>query len=253
MIATIHGETLHNHFHGNTLAEGDLFLLDSGAETAMGYAGDLSSTFPVSPRFNDRQRTIYELQLAAHEAAVAILAPGVPNRDVHFAAARVIADGMKDLGLMKGDTEEALAAGAHAMFFPCGVGPHDGSRRARHGGSRRGPGRLRRRGQEHPVRAQVAAAGARARARLRDHRRAGDLLHPPAHGSLAVAGHCAEFLDFDELDKWRDFGGVRNEEDYLITTGRRPPARSAETDDRGRGPGTARAEYERPVRGCGSF
>ena len=79
VIATIHGETLHNHVHGNTLAEGDLFLLDCGAETAMGYAGDLSSTFPVSPHFHDRQLTIYEIQLAAQQAAVVAWRPACPT------------------------------------------------------------------------------------------------------------------------------------------------------------------------------
>ena len=187
VIATIHGETLHNHDHGNTLADGDLFLLDCGAETAMGYAGDLSSTFPVSPRFDDRQLTIYELQLAAQKAAVATLAPGVPNRDVHFAAARVIADGMKDLGLMKGNTDDALAAGAHAMVFPCGVGHmmgldvHDmedlGEVWVGYDGE----------AEEHPVRAQVAATRASTRARLCHDRGARYLLHAPAHGSVAVA------------------------------------------------------------------
>jgi len=122
IIATIHGEILHNHVHTNTLSDGDLFVLDAGAETAMGYAGDLSSTFPVSPRFSDRQRIIYELQLAAQVTAVDALAPGVPFRDVHLTAARVIFDGLKGLGIMKGDTDEALAAGAHAMVFQCGTG-----------------------------------------------------------------------------------------------------------------------------------
>jgi Xaa-Pro aminopeptidase len=122
VIATVHGETLHNHYHGNTLKSGDLFLLDAGAETTRGYAGDLSSTFPVATRFTERQKTIYDIALASYRAAVDTIAPGVKNLDVHLNAARVIAAGMKDLGLMKGDTEEAVAAGAHAMFFPCGTG-----------------------------------------------------------------------------------------------------------------------------------
>jgi Xaa-Pro aminopeptidase len=217
VIATIHGETLHNHDHGNTLAEGDLFLLDCGAETAMGYAGDLSSTFPVSPRFDDRQLTIYELQLAAQEAAVAKLAPGVPNRDVHFAAARVIAEGMKDLGLMKGNTDDALAAGAHAMFFPCGVGHlmgldvhdmedlgevwvgYDGEAKSTQFGLKS----LRLARPLEPGFVLTVEPGIYFVPQLMDLWRSQD--------------HCAEFLDFDRLDEWRDFGGVRNEEDYLIT------------------------------------
>jgi Xaa-Pro aminopeptidase len=217
VIATIHGETLHNHDHSNTLSEGDLFLLDAGAETAMGYAGDLSSTFPVSPRFSGRQRTIYELQLASYEAAVAKLAPGVPNRDVHLAAARVIAEGMKDLGLMKGDIDEALAAGAHAMFFPCGVGHmmgldvHDmedlGEIHVGYGGEAKstqfGLKSLRLARELEPGFVLTVEPGI--------------YFIPQLMDLWRERNHCAEFLDFDALDQWRHFGGVRNEEDWLIT------------------------------------
>jgi len=217
VIATVHGETLHNHYHGNTLAEGDLFLLDAGAETAAGYAADLSSTFPVSPSFSERQRTIYEIQLAAHRAAVAKLAPGVANRDVHFAAARVIAEGMKDLDLMKGDVDEALAAGAHAMFFPCGVGHmmgldvHDmedlGEVHVGYGGEAKstqfGLKSLRLARELEPGFVVTIEPG---------------IYFIPQLMDLWRSRHqCADFLDFDALDEWRDFGGVRNEEDYLIT------------------------------------
>jgi len=218
VIATVHGETLHNHFHGNTIADGDLFLLDAGAETAMGYAGDLSSTFPVSRRFTDRQRMIYEVTLAAHHAAVSMLAPGVPNRDVHFAAARVIAEGMKALGLMKGDVDEALAAGAHAMFFPAGVGHmmgldvHDmedlGEVHVGYGGEAKstqfGLKSLRLARELEPGFVLTIEPGIYFVPQLMDLWRS--------------QNHCAEFLDFDALDQWRDFGGIRNEEDFLITS-----------------------------------
>ena len=122
VIATIHGETLHNHYHGNTLAPGDLFLLDCGAETAMHYAGDLSSTFPVDTTFDSRQKDVYQIVLDAHLAAVAAVKPGRPFREIHLLACRTIAEGLKGLGLMKGDLDEAVAQGAHAMFFQCGLG-----------------------------------------------------------------------------------------------------------------------------------
>ena len=122
VIATIHGETLHNHYHGNTLAAGRLFLLDCGAETPMHYAGDLSSTFPVSTAFDGRQKDVYQVVLEAHLAAVAAVAPGRPFRDIHLLACRTLAEGLKGLGLMKGDLDEAVARGAHAMFFQCGLG-----------------------------------------------------------------------------------------------------------------------------------
>jgi Xaa-Pro aminopeptidase len=218
VIATIHGETLHNHYHGNTLSAGDLFLLDAGAETAMGYAGDLSSTFPVSPTFSGRQRSIYELQLAAYDTAVAMLAPGVPNMEVHFAAARVIAEGMKDLGLMKGDIDDALEAGAHAMFFPCGVGHmmgldvHDmedlGEAHVGYGGE--------------PKSTQFGLKSLRLARELEPGFvitiEPGIYFVPQLMDLWRSQNHCRDFLDFDALDQWRDFGGIRNEEDYLITT-----------------------------------
>ena len=122
VIATIHGETLHNHFHGNVLASGDVFLLDCGAESHRHYAGDLSSTFPVDRTFTSQQKDIYRVVLDAHLAAVAAVAPHVPMREVHRTACRRIAEGMKSLGLMTGDMGEAVEAGAHALFFQCGTG-----------------------------------------------------------------------------------------------------------------------------------
>ena len=122
VIATVHGETLHNHFHGNVLKPGDVFLLDCGAESPGHYAGDLSSTFPVDRSFTSRQREVYRVVLDAHLAAVAAAAPLVPMREVHRVACRRIAEGLKGLGLMRGDPDDAVEAGAHALFFPCGTG-----------------------------------------------------------------------------------------------------------------------------------
>ena len=122
VIATIHGETLHNHYHGHTLEEGQIFLLDAGAETAAHYAGDLTSTFPVGTTFTPRQKEIYDIVLSAHLAAVAAVKPGVAFRDVHLLACRTLADGLKGIGLMRGDLDAAVEQGAHAMFFQCGLG-----------------------------------------------------------------------------------------------------------------------------------
>jgi Xaa-Pro aminopeptidase len=122
VIATVHGETLHNHFHGNTLKSGDLFLLDAGAETATHYAGDLTSTFPVDPIFTPRQKEVYQVVLNAHLAAVGACRPGVRFRDVHGLTCRALAAGLKDLELMKGNLDDAVEQGAHAMFFQCGTG-----------------------------------------------------------------------------------------------------------------------------------
>jgi len=217
IIATIHGETLHNHVHVHTLADGDLFLLDAWAETAMGYAGDLSSTFPVGRRFSERQRTIYELQLAAQVAAVDTLAPGVPFREAHFASARVIFDGLKDLGVMKGDTDEALAAGAHAMVFPCGVGHMMGL--DVHDMENLGEVWVGYDGE--PKSTQFGLKSLRLARELKPGFvltvEPGIYFIPQLMDLWRSEGRCADFIDFDELDKWRDFGGVRNEEDFLIT------------------------------------
>lgn len=217
VIATINGQTLHNHYHGNTISDGDLFLLDTGAQTPMGYAGDLTSTFPVGPRFSDQQKTIYEIMLSSYEAAVAALSPGTPNKDVHFEACRTIFEGMKSLGIMKGDTEAALAAGAHAMVMPHGIGHMMG---------------LDVHDMENLGEVEVGWAGEPKSTQFGlKSLRLGRPLEPGFVITIepgiyfipqlidrwrAEAKH-VDFIDYDELDKWRDFGGVRNEEDYLIT------------------------------------
>ena len=218
VIATVHGETLHNHHHGNTLYSGDLFLLDCGAQTSMGYTGDLSSTFPVDTHFSDRQKAVYDIALASFQAAVATLAPGVPNLDVHLTAARIIATGMKDLGLMKGNIEDAVAVGAHAMFFPCGVGHmmgldvHDmenlGEVHVGYGGKSKstefGLKSLRLARTLEPGFVLTVEPGIYFIPQLMDLWRS--------------ENRFAEFLDYDRLDGWRDFGGIRNEMNYLITS-----------------------------------
>jgi Xaa-Pro aminopeptidase len=122
IIATINGQTLHNHYHGNTIKEGDLFLVDAGFETPMCYAGDISSTFPVSQRFTSLQKEIYQLSLEAHQASIDALGSGIPFRNAHVAACTTIFNGLKSMGFTKGNTNDAIESGAHALFFPCGTG-----------------------------------------------------------------------------------------------------------------------------------
>ncbi|AKF07635.1 aminopeptidase P family protein [Sandaracinus amylolyticus] len=121
-IVTVHGEVLHNHGYGHELREGDLLLADVGAETEGGWAGDVTRTWPVSGRFSETQRSMYELVLTANRAAIEKVAPGVRYRDVHLASCHVIARGLVDLGVLRGDPEELVADGVHALFFPHGVG-----------------------------------------------------------------------------------------------------------------------------------
>ena len=121
-ICSVHGETLHNPFYRNTLAAGDMLVLDSGAETPSRNASDITRTIPVGGTFSSQQRAIYEAVLRAQMGAIAAIKPGVPYRDVHLGAAKSFVTDLTALGLMKGNADEAVAAGAHALFFPHGLG-----------------------------------------------------------------------------------------------------------------------------------
>jgi Xaa-Pro aminopeptidase len=118
----VHGEVLHNNQYQHQLNFGDLLLADVGAETAMGWAGDVTRTWPVSGRFSDRQREIYEIVLTAHDSCIAAIKPGVEYQDIHISACRTIAAGLKDLGILKGKVDDLVEMDAHALFFPHGVG-----------------------------------------------------------------------------------------------------------------------------------
>jgi Xaa-Pro aminopeptidase len=233
IIATINGQTLHNHYHGNTIKEGDLFLLDAGAETATGYAGDMSSTFPVSRTFSSAQKEIYQLTLDAHNAAIDACLPGTNYRDVHLKAARVITDGMKAMGFMKGNTDDAVEAGAHALFFPCGTGHlmgldvHDmenfGEQWVGYAGN--------------PKSTLFGLKSLRLARPLQKGYvitiEPGIYFIPQLIDLWKKDGKLTDFINYNKVEEYRDFGGIRNEEDVLITeTGNRilgkPLAKSIE-------------------------
>jgi len=216
-IASINGQTLHNHYHGNIVKEGQLFLLDCGAETPMGYAGDLSSTFPVGKTFSSLQKDIYSLVLESHYACVDTLKPGVTFKEVHRAACLTIANGLKSMGLMKGDSESVVDAGAHALFFPCGTGHmmgldiHD----------------MENLGEEYvgynrkPKSTQFGIKSLRLGRALEPGFvvtiEPGIYFIPELTDQWRAQKKFREFLNYDKIDKFRNFGGIRNEEDYLIT------------------------------------
>lgn len=233
IIATINGQTLHNHYHGNTIKEGQLFLLDAGYETPMGYAGDMSSTFPVGKTFTEKQKEIYRITLAAHNGAIEMLKPGVHFRDVHMQVARTIFDGMKALGFTKGNPEDAVANGAHALFFPCGTGHlmgldvHD----------------MENLGEQYvgycgiPKSKQFGLKSLRLSRKLKSGFvitiEPGIYFIPELIDLWEQTGTNKEFINFDRVNEYRNFGGIRNEEDILITeTGHRilgkPLAKSIE-------------------------
>lgn len=122
IILTINGQTLHNHYHGNTLTEGRLMITDAGAETTMSYVSDITRTVPVGGKFNQRQKEIYEIVLEANMKAIEAIKPGIEYRKIHLLSCKIIAEGLKKLGIMKGDIDEAVKQGAHAMFMPHGLG-----------------------------------------------------------------------------------------------------------------------------------
>lgn len=122
IICSVNGQTLHNHYHGNILKDGQLLLIDAGCETSLNYASDNTRTFPVSGVFSQKQKEIYEIVLKSQEDSIKATQPGVTYKECHFVACKTIAQGLIDLGLMKGNADEAVAAGAHALFLPHGLG-----------------------------------------------------------------------------------------------------------------------------------
>jgi Xaa-Pro aminopeptidase len=121
-IVTTHGEVLHSQTYHHLLTPGDLLLVDVGAEHPLGWAADVTRTWPVSGQWSTTQRAIYEVVLAAHDACIAAMCPGVEYRDIHLIAAKTIAEGLVDLRILKGNVSTLLERSTHALFFPHGVG-----------------------------------------------------------------------------------------------------------------------------------
>ncbi len=217
VISTINGQILHNHYHGNVLKDGDMLLLDAGAENKMHYAGDMSSTFPVGKHFTERQKDIYQIALNAHQQAVAALKPGVPFKDVHLLAARTIIEGMKDLGLMRGDAPEAANAGAHALFFQCGLGHMMGL--DVHDMENLGEVWV---GYDGVPKSTLFGLKSLRLARKLEPGfvltiEPGIYFIPELIDLWKSEKRFSQFINYDRVEEYRNFGGIRNEEDYLIT------------------------------------
>ncbi len=121
-IVTVYGQVLHNGQYFHPIKQGDLLLADVGAETSMGWAADVTRTWPVSGKFSTTQRQIYEIVLAAHDACISQMKPGVEYQEIHLLAASIITEGLVDLGILKGQPQDLVEMDAHALFFPHGVG-----------------------------------------------------------------------------------------------------------------------------------
>ena len=216
-IATVNGQTLHNHYHGNKVKPGDLFLIDAGAEVESGYAGDMSSTVPADKTFTPRQRAVYEIQNAMHLEAVKALRPGIPYMDVYDLSARVMVEGMKELGLMKGNAEDAVREGAHALFYPHGLGHmmgldvHDMENLGEIWVGYNGQPKSTQFGRKSQCLAIPLEPG---------------FVHTVEPGIYFIPElidlwkgekKFKDFINYDKVEEYRNFGGIRNEEDYLIT------------------------------------
>jgi len=217
-IITTHGQTLHTHYYGNTLQEGRMVLCDIGAENAMHYGGDLTRTFPVGKSFNSRQKELYEVVLNAMDHAISMLKPGVRYKDIHLAACKKLAEGLKQVNLMKGDPAEAVEAGAHTMFFQCGLGhmlgmdTHD----------------MEDLGEQYvgytDTLKKDTVFGLKSLRLGRELENGfvvtvepGIYIIPELIDRWEAEKKYSDFINSDVLSNYRDFGGIRIEDNYLIT------------------------------------
>ena len=218
-IYSQHGEIMHGNPSMSVLQAGRLALCDAGAETINNYCSDNTRTMPVSGTFTQRQLEIYSIVEACHDHVLEVAKPGVKYFDVHLAVCRLMTERLKELGLMKGDTDEAVAAGAHAMFLPHGLGHMMGM--DVHDMEGLGQTNV---GFDEETRPNLEQFGTNA---LRMGRRLqkgfvvtdepGIYFIPALIDEWKADGHCKEFINFDLLETYKDFGGIRIEDDILIT------------------------------------
>ncbi len=218
VILSVDGQTLHNHSHHNVLEKGRMMVTDAGSETALHYASDITRTVPVGGKFNARQAEIYQIVLDANMNAIKAIKPGVLYRDIHFLAARTIVDGLKAAGLMKGDTEAAVQAGAHTLFLPHGLGHmmgldvHD----------------MEGLGEDYVGYDETVSRSTEfgtAYLRLAKALKPGFVLTvepgiyfiPDLIDQFRNEGKFLDFVNYDKLETYKDFGGIRIEDDVLVT------------------------------------
>ncbi|MBP5541805.1 MAG: aminopeptidase P family protein [Bacteroidales bacterium] len=218
IIMTIHGETLHNHNHDHQLVEGRMLVMDAGCETRMNYCSDITRSVPVGGKFNDRQRAIYQIVLDANMEAIRVTRPGITYQEVHTAASRVLAQGYKDLGILKGNLDDIVANGAHSLFMPHGLGHMMGL--DVHDMENYGQINVGYDDETRPS-TQFGLASLRCGRRLQPGfvitDEPGCYFIPALIDKWHAEGRNKEFIDFAELEKWKDFGGIRIEDDILVT------------------------------------
>ena len=217
-IVSINGQILHNPHHWNEIKDGSLLVNDSGAETDMHYASDITRTLPASGKFTSQQRDIYEIVLNAETSAISATKPGVMNKDLHLLAAKTIVDGLSNLGLMHGNVDEAVQQGAHALFFPHGLGHmmgldvHD----------------LEGLGEDYVgYNDEITRSDQFGLAYLRLAKslepgyvftiEPGIYFIPALIEQWKNENKFSEFINYDKLEEYRNFGGIRIEDDILVT------------------------------------
>jgi Xaa-Pro aminopeptidase len=217
-ILSMNVHIFHNPHHDHKLQKGRLLVIDSGASSPLGYSADITRTLPVSGVFTQKQREIYEVVLKGQLQAIAAIKPGIKYKDIHLSTAKTMASGLKDLGLMKGDIEEAVAAGAHALFFPHGLGHmigldvHD----------------MEGLGENHVGYDETVSRSSQfglAYLRMAKELRPGFVLtvEPGIYFIPALIDkwkgekRLAAFIDYAAVENYRDFTGIRIEDNVLIT------------------------------------
>ncbi len=217
-IVSKNGQTLHNHYHGNVLKEGDLLVCDAGAESLLHYASDITRTTPVGGKFSYQQKEIYEIVLTAQKNAINMIKPGVLHSDVHLTAAKIIAAGLSQIGIMKGDLNAAVKAGAHALFFPHGLGHMMGL--DVHDMENLGENFV-----GYDAKTKRSDQFGLAYLRLAKELQPGFVFTcepgiyfiPELIDQWKAKRKFKNYIDYDKLEAYRNFGGIRIEDDILVT------------------------------------
>lgn len=217
-ICTTNGQILYNHFHGNIFKEGDIVLLDCGARLENGYCGDMTTVFPVSGRFDSRQKDIYSLLIEMFDRAEECTKPGVTNKSVHLEVCKVLVEGLIKRGIMRGSVDEIVDAGAHALFFPHGLGHMIGL--DVHDMENFGENNV---GYDNVTKREIQF-GLKS-LRMGKELKPGYVLTiepgiyfiPELIKKWEKEGKFKEYINYEEVKKYLDFGGMRYEGDFLIT------------------------------------
>ena len=218
VIVTVNGQILHNTSYDNILQEGQLLLVDAGAESRLHYASDITRTTPVGGKFNQRQKDIYQIVLEANKQAIEAIKPGKLYRDIHLLAARIIAQGLKDLGLLDGSVNDIVEQGAHALFFPHGLGHMLGL--DVHDMEGLGENYV---GYNSTVKrsSQFGLAFLRLAKELKPGFvltvEPGIYFIPELIDLWRREGKFVDFINYDKVESFKDFGGIRIEDDVLVT------------------------------------